>query len=66
MTITDSGIYNGMPACELGERGWEPLERDQRRAVRGDEAASRFHPAIEKDRRDHRFASVAEHVPRLQ
>jgi hypothetical protein len=23
VTITDGGIYNGMPASELGERGWE-------------------------------------------
>jgi hypothetical protein len=23
VTITDGGIYNGMPASELGEMGWE-------------------------------------------
>jgi hypothetical protein len=23
VTITDSGIYNGIPASELGEHGWE-------------------------------------------
>ncbi|MGW7419078.1 DUF397 domain-containing protein [Streptomyces sp. NPDC054813] len=23
MTITDEGIYNGMPARSLGEQGWE-------------------------------------------
>lgn len=23
MTITDEGVYNGMPACDLGEQGWE-------------------------------------------
>ena len=23
MTTTDGGVYNGMPAAELGEKGWE-------------------------------------------
>ncbi|MET7520337.1 DUF397 domain-containing protein [Streptomyces sp. NPDC005480] len=23
MTITDEGVYNGMPARDLGEHGWE-------------------------------------------
>lgn len=23
MSITDDGVYNGMPASELGEQGWE-------------------------------------------
>jgi hypothetical protein len=23
MTITDEGVYNGMPAHDLGEQGWE-------------------------------------------
>ncbi|MEU8697753.1 DUF397 domain-containing protein [Streptomyces sp. NPDC091387] len=23
MTIIDEGVYNGMPACNLGEQGWE-------------------------------------------
>lgn len=23
MTVTDEGVYNGMPAHELGDQGWE-------------------------------------------
>lgn len=23
MTMTNQDVYNGMPACELGEQGWE-------------------------------------------